>query len=936
MKTTRLLLLFVLSLSAFVTRAQDAGDFTFSHLDQSNGMHSLRIYSIQQAPDGAVWWSTKNGVERYNGVGIRHYLLGDPNIYSDHAGKIIKLCPYAEREGQQNERLGQVAFENNGRIFRYDVIQDRFLLIADVAKLLKSVVNVNDILVTEQGIWIGTNDGVFFLHNQTLTPVKTGVHANYFIRTEHSVLVCTRQGVLEYANRQSLPKAGEQMQQLVNYDVESGYYDPIYNKVWLGGYSSGVRILSLTPQGKMAACELIESDIDILHNPIRAICPYSDKTMLVGIDGLGVYAVNRQQNAAGKFVGRPLFDANEGPQGMLHGNGIYAMLRDMWGNIFVGSYSGGIDIARPVGTTIAIFQHMPGNQQSILNDHVNCVAQMGHHTLVMGTDNGVSMYNLQTKTWTHTCRGCVVLGLTLTPQGTLLAATYGKGVMEISADGKAVSRYSKANGVLDDDHVYKLFFDRDGNLWMGCLDGSLVKKNDAGCHYYPIHYVKDILQLPDGQIAVATTYGIHVINPASGKSSLLDYRPAGVKDVNLYVHALYLNSNGKLWIGTDGGGLYIYNLKNRTSRQLTTANGLTSNCVNSIAKDAFGRMLLATDRGLGFATLQDTTRIIGVNYCYGVDREFASRAVVNLSNGYMLFGSTTGALLINPNHVQEINYTARLNLVGLHYDDDNNDDKLREKTFQMLADRELYLSYGHRTFELFFESINLRNQSDIVYQYKVGKGEWSNPTDQQHIRFTTMEPGVHQLALRCVSRTCGAVLDEVQLTIHIRHPWWNSWWMWLIYICLVALAFYGAWRMYQLHTKYMRLVLNNPGITAKPDVVRNVDAPNPAEEPHDEEGSAFIEKVTQLVVDNLSDTDFTIDRLCREMAMSRTLFYVKLKSYTGKSPQDFIRIIRLERAAALLRKGRQVTDAAALAGFDNPKYFSTVFKKYFGVSPSKY
>jgi AraC-like DNA-binding protein len=199
-----------------------------------------------------------------------------------------------------------------------------------------------------------------------------------------------------------------------------------------------------------------------------------------------------------------------------------------------------------------------------------------------------------------------------------------------------------------------------------------------------------------------------------------------------------------------------------------------------------------------------------------------------------------------------------------------------------------------------------------------------------------MEPGVHQLALRCVSRTCGAVLDEVQLTIHIRHPWWNSWWMWLIYICLVALAFYGAWRMYQLHTKYMRLVLNNPGITAKPDVVRNVDAPNPAEEPHDEEGSAFIEKVTQLVVDNLSDTDFTIDRLCREMAMSRTLFYVKLKSYTGKSPQDFIRIIRLERAAALLRKGRQVTDAAALAGFDNPKYFSTVFKKYFGVSPSKY
>jgi AraC-like DNA-binding protein len=98
----------------------------------------------------------------------------------------------------------------------------------------------------------------------------------------------------------------------------------------------------------------------------------------------------------------------------------------------------------------------------------------------------------------------------------------------------------------------------------------------------------------------------------------------------------------------------------------------------------------------------------------------------------------------------------------------------------------------------------------------------------------------------------------------------------------------------------------------------------------------FVEKATGLIVEHLSDSEFNIDRLCREMAMSRTLFYVKLKSYTGKSPQDFIRIIRLERAASMLRGGRNVTDVAALTGFDNPKYFSTVFKKYFGVSPSKY
>ena len=136
----------------------------------------------------------------------------------------------------------------------------------------------------------------------------------------------------------------------------------------------------------------------------------------------------------------------------------------------------------------------------------------------------------------------------------------------------------------------------------------------------------------------------------------------------------------------------------------------------------------------------------------------------------------------------------------------------------------------------------------------------------------------------------------------------------------------------------MRLVVDNLNRreSLMPLSLESQEIPEDQDAQEDDESSRFISQATRLVVDNISDSEFTIDRLCREMAMSRTLFYVKLKSYTGKSPQDFIRIIRLERAAQLLRSGRQVTDAATLSGFDNPKYFSTVFKKYFGISPSKY
>ena len=102
------------------------------------------------------------------------------------------------------------------------------------------------------------------------------------------------------------------------------------------------------------------------------------------------------------------------------------------------------------------------------------------------------------------------------------------------------------------------------------------------------------------------------------------------------------------------------------------------------------------------------------------------------------------------------------------------------------------------------------------------------------------------------------------------------------------------------------------------------------------QNSDFVDTATKLLLNHISDSEFNIDRLCREMAMSRTMFYVKLKSYTGKSPQEFIRVVRLERAAVLLRAGHHVGDVAGEVGYDNAKYFSTSFKKYFGVSPSKY
>ena len=100
----------------------------------------------------------------------------------------------------------------------------------------------------------------------------------------------------------------------------------------------------------------------------------------------------------------------------------------------------------------------------------------------------------------------------------------------------------------------------------------------------------------------------------------------------------------------------------------------------------------------------------------------------------------------------------------------------------------------------------------------------------------------------------------------------------------------------------------------------------------------------QLVADaikyveaNIGRSDLSVEELSRELGMSRVHLYKKLSQITGKTPIEFIRIIRLKRAAQLLRESqRNVSEIAYQLGFNNPKYFSKYFRDEFGVLPSVY
>lgn len=113
----------------------------------------------------------------------------------------------------------------------------------------------------------------------------------------------------------------------------------------------------------------------------------------------------------------------------------------------------------------------------------------------------------------------------------------------------------------------------------------------------------------------------------------------------------------------------------------------------------------------------------------------------------------------------------------------------------------------------------------------------------------------------------------------------------------------------------------------------------PTEEPFfvNELNDHFIKKAIQVVYAHIADSDFGKDDFACAMNVSSSLLYKKIKSLTNQSPNDFIRFIRLKHAVELLQIQKYtITEISEMSGFSNVAYFSTVFKKHYGKSPTSF
>jgi DNA-binding response OmpR family regulator len=99
----------------------------------------------------------------------------------------------------------------------------------------------------------------------------------------------------------------------------------------------------------------------------------------------------------------------------------------------------------------------------------------------------------------------------------------------------------------------------------------------------------------------------------------------------------------------------------------------------------------------------------------------------------------------------------------------------------------------------------------------------------------------------------------------------------------------------------------------------------------------FLQKALTIMEANLANADFDVEAFCREMGMGRTQLHNKLSALLNQSATEFIRSMRMKRAANLLgQNGGNVSEIAFQVGFSSPNYFAKCFREFYGLTPSQY
>ena len=567
------------------------------------------------------------------------------------------------------------------------------------------------------------------------------------------------------------------------------------------------------------------------------------------------------------------------------------------------------------------------------------------------------------------------------------ATVQGDGVYAFDADGDIIRRVDAPAG------LETMMRTSDGTYWLGTQNTVFRFRPETGMAIphvsLPGDRIATIVELNSNQIAVSTFgAGVAIVDQRQPdryvQLSMYDADTLGRGHlINDWVHALDVDAQGRLWAVTSSGvcrydpAAHIFTpdtafqplrtadcLSLRVLRSgdvlMATSAGimrwsaadglrpepatelLSQRSVAYIAEDSHGDIWLSTNDGL-WRLQPDSAQLTPFMAAEGGHAaEYVVRAGLHAADGSMLFATSDAITLFKPAQL-----FSRRPL----------DARIRQTA----------LSMADGTWHAEFSLMDFMNTASTVFEYRFADEEgWQLlPPGDNAITFRHLAPGSYRMFVRAT--IAGQTTEPQAYSFEVPPPWWQTTWAYVAYaILLIGLAALAAFAyrrhiQHQLDRQKLSFLINATNDQSTPlsldDLqtaiahyvssrrqqhgqmmaqARNVasmthDIDQPEVSGNDEQ---LMARITKSVNRHLGDSDFTVEQMCEEVGISRAHLHRKMKELTGFAVTEFIRNIRLEQAARLLCEQKlNITQVAYTVGFSNLGYFSTVFRKHFGLSP---
>ncbi|MDH6311019.1 signal transduction histidine kinase/CheY-like chemotaxis protein/ligand-binding sensor domain-containing protein [Dysgonomonas sp. PFB1-18] len=765
-------------------------DAKFYSINSIYGISVRETASICKDDNGFIWTSSKSGILRVTEDDYRIYHLP----YKSVDVISVKLV-YKESE--------LYAYTNNGQIFVYDELLDKFNLFIDFRDLLNdNFLQVHRIIVhNKDAMWVSSSLGLFRYEGGLLKLVskeQTEVQ-NIVLYDNHNLIYTTLEGIYTLDVKTFSSKLLHKNDADKELYVSASFYDDKSDRLWVGTVSSGLFYYNFKDKTLKAV-----SISNFPRQPILSIKKNIDSSLFIGIDGQGVWKLNNEGNVLLGIYKEDIDDPSS-----IRGDGVYDIFCDGSNKVWVATYSGGLSFFEQESPLVTQIAHKINTPNSLGNNYVNKILEDSRGNIWFATNNGISRWKVSTNQWDifyqnkHE-QAQVFLALCEDNNGNIWAGTYSSGVYVLDGNtGRELLHYSQEerNSDFPGRFIFDIFKDSQGDIWIGGIQSNVIcylaKENRF--RLYPSQPVRSFTELSQGKLLLSCSHGLILLDKeTSNEERLLD---------SYLIHGT-LVIDDKIWVMASGVGLmqYDYNKEKEVNR-ITTESGLSSNFVNSLTY-ANGCLWIGTENGLSKYNPSDNSIQVYSSIFSFSNISFNINSACKLKNGSLIWGTNNGALMIDPNMLYQAQHQGQI----FFQDITISGRSIREspsllRGIPVNKQEKIDLNYNQNTIALELVPIGVSSSgSKFSWKMEGLDTEWSQPTNIPVINYTNIPSGIFELKIRMYDSSISQVIDERLLTIKVVPPFWKTWWFSLILFSIIAGIIFFTLKIYinrlkQRHTE---------------------------------------------------------------------------------------------------------------------------------------